>query len=90
MSRRRTVWDPNHPVNMLHAHGQRTKEGVRKLSNKEIDEFISANMKEPDRLAEILAWPRHRKIQFIKHCSMSSFANTLNKAQQEAAKGMEQ
>lgn len=80
MSRTKTVWNPKHPLNMIHAQGQRAKAAARNLSNKELDAIISENTKDATALNEVLAWPRHRKIKFLKFCAMNNFADVLEQA----------
>ena len=69
----RTHWDPRHPRNRMHKEGQQAKEYARKLSNAELDKLLTDNVEEP-LLTEVLKYPRHKKIQFVKYCAMRSFA----------------
>ena len=80
MSKTCTVWKPTHPKNMAHTCGQRAKEAARKLSNIELDKLLSDNLQNPDELAEVLTWPRSKKLEFIKQCAMGKFITEWNEA----------
>lgn len=74
------IKNPNHPVNMRDAHGQRAKEAARKLSNKELDELLETNIPDAEDLKTILGWTRSQKIKFIVRVSKDNFVKTWNEA----------
>ena len=80
--RRRTIWKQDHPVNKIHAHGQQTKEAVRKLSNMELDKLMLGIVGGTEGFDEVLDWPRHKKIEFAKTCAMRSFAKGLKEVKE--------
>lgn len=89
MPRMIKVKNPNHPVNMRDACGQRAKEVARKLSNKQLDELLETNIPDADDLAAILTWTRGQKIKFIARCAKDNFVKAWNESEKEAEKANE-
>ena len=75
-----SIKNPNHPVNMRDACGQRAREAARKLSNKALDELLETNIPDADDLAVILTWTRGQKIKFIARCAKDNFVKAWNEA----------
>lgn len=83
MAKKTTLFNPKHPIIMKGEVGQRAKEAARKLSNKELDKVLTENMADPEELAQVLTWPRHKKIDFIKRCAECNFVKDWNAAKSE-------
>lgn len=81
---KRTYWNPKHPHNVMHQHGQDAKAHVRKMSNAQLDAFLKEHMSE-EGFEEIKGKTRKTKIEFVKFSAMGLFADKYNKQVEENA-----
>jgi hypothetical protein len=65
------------------AIGHKMKCHVRKMSNPELDEFISNNLPDCDEKSALLKEPRHVKIRALSGSAMKSFADRYNESQKK-------